>query len=257
MLVSGSHDEAVFLWNVRSGTVMRELPAHSDPVGGVDFVGDGSMICSCSTDGLIRIWDSGTGQCLRTLVDEDRKGVTGVRFVPNGRYVLGWSLDGAVRLWRVGEGRCVKTYAGHKGGEFGVGGTVGRYLVGDGEEACVLSGSEDGGLFAWDVVSKEVLWKAYAHKDVVLGVDWARGKDGRGLVVSAGRDRDVRIWIEDVPEKVLETRMERLKMIEGENNGYALEDDVDEQIMQMEREANRQLEGAEDVTMEEGEDGES
>ena len=256
MLVSGSHDEAVFLWNVRSGTVMRELPAHSDPVGGVDFVGDGSMVCSCSTDGLIRIWDSGTGQCLRTLVDEDRKGVTGVRFVPNGRYVLGWSLDGAVRLWRVGEGRCVKTYAGHKAGEFGVGGAISKYLVRDGEEACVLSGSEDGGVFAWDVVSKEVLWKVYAHKDVVLGVDWVWGKDGRGLVVSVGRDRDIRVWIEDVDEEVLERRTERLKMEEGVS-GYALEDDADEQMMQMEHDANQQLDGAQDVKMEDEEDGES
>ena len=256
MLVSGSHDEAVFLWNVRSGSVMRKLPAHSDPVGGVDFVGDGSMVCSCSTDGLIRIWDAGTGQCLRTLVDEDRKGVTGVRFVPNGRYVLGWSLDGAVRLWRIGEGRCVKTYAGHKGGDFGVGGAIGKYFVRDEEEACVLSGSEDGGVFAWDVVSKEVLWKVYAHKDVVLGVDWVRGRDGRGLVVSVGRDRDVRIWIEDVEEKVLERRTERLKMEEGVS-GYALEDDVDEQMMQMEHDANQQLVGAQDVKMEDRDDGES
>ena len=260
MLVSGSHDEAVFLWNVRSGGVMRELPAHSDPVGGVDFVGDGSMVCSCSTDGLIRIWDSGTGQCLRTLVDEDRKGVSGVRFVPNGRYVLGWSLDGCVRLWRVGEGRCVKTYSGHRAAGFAVGGGLARYLVEDGEggeEACVISGSEDGGVYAWDVVSKETLWKVHEHKDVVLSVDWVRlrGGDGRGLLVSVGKDRDVRVWIEDVPERVLERRRERVKMEEqGAESGYAVEDD-EEQMQMMEMEANRQLDGAEDVKMED-QDGE-
>jgi COMPASS component SWD3 len=31
---------------------MRSLPAHSDPVGGVDFIRDGTLVCSCSTDGL-------------------------------------------------------------------------------------------------------------------------------------------------------------------------------------------------------------
>ena len=38
ILVSGSYDEAVFLWDIRTARVMRSLPAHSDPVSGVDFV---------------------------------------------------------------------------------------------------------------------------------------------------------------------------------------------------------------------------
>ena len=52
MLVSGSYDEAVFLWDVRGARVMRSLPAHSDPVGGVDFVHDGTMVVSCGSDSL-------------------------------------------------------------------------------------------------------------------------------------------------------------------------------------------------------------
>ena len=53
MLVSGSYDEAVFLWDLRARRQMRSLPAHSDPVGGVDFIRDGTLVCSCSTDGLM------------------------------------------------------------------------------------------------------------------------------------------------------------------------------------------------------------
>jgi COMPASS component SWD3 len=53
MLVSGSYDEAVFLWDLRARKQMRSLPAHSDPVGGVAFIHDGTLVCSCSTDGLM------------------------------------------------------------------------------------------------------------------------------------------------------------------------------------------------------------
>ena len=53
MLASGSYDEAVFLWDVRAAKQMRSLPAHSDPVGGVDFVRDGTLIVSCANDGLV------------------------------------------------------------------------------------------------------------------------------------------------------------------------------------------------------------
>lgn len=53
MLVSGSYDESVMLWDVRGHRQMRSLPAHSDPVGGVDFVRDGTLVVSCATDGLM------------------------------------------------------------------------------------------------------------------------------------------------------------------------------------------------------------
>jgi hypothetical protein len=36
-----SYDEAVFMWDVRRAQVMRSLPAHSDPVAGIDVGLDG------------------------------------------------------------------------------------------------------------------------------------------------------------------------------------------------------------------------
>ncbi len=53
IIASGSYDEAVFLWDVRAGRLMRSLPAHSDPVSGIDFSPDGTLVASCSTDGLM------------------------------------------------------------------------------------------------------------------------------------------------------------------------------------------------------------
>ena len=203
MLVSGSYDEAVFLWDVRGARVMRSLPAHSDPVGGVDFVRDGTLIVSCGGDGLIRVWDTATGQCLRTLVHEDTAPVTAVRFAPNGRFVLAWTLDSCVRLWHYVEGRCVKTYQGHVNARYSVTGAFGVYGA-DGadaeresrqagqspaRQAFIASGSEDGAIVLWDVASKDVLQRIEGHEDVVLSVDTCKD-----MLASGGLDGMVRIW---------------------------------------------------------------
>lgn len=199
ILVSGSYDEAVFLWDVRSAKVMRQLPAHSDPVAGVDVCFDGTLIASCSSDGLIRIWDTMTGQCLRTLVHDDNPAVMSVRFSPNGKYVLAWSLDDCVRLWDYVEGRCIKTYQGHINRKYSLCGAFGTYSAPGGPpEAFAVSGSEDGSILCWDVVSKKVLQRIQGHTDVVLCVDTTEFA-GKRLLASCGLDRTVRLWEEEDP----------------------------------------------------------
>ena len=51
--VSGSFDESVRIWDVRTGKCLKTLPAHSDPVSAVHFNRDGSLIVSSSYDGKI------------------------------------------------------------------------------------------------------------------------------------------------------------------------------------------------------------
>ena len=53
---------------MKTGKCLKTLPAHSDPVSAVDFNRDGALIVSSSYDGLCRIWDTASGQCLKTLI---------------------------------------------------------------------------------------------------------------------------------------------------------------------------------------------
>jgi len=166
---------------------MRSLPAHSDPVSGVDFIRDGTLVASCASDGLVRIWDTATGQCLRTLIHEDNAPVVSVQFSPNGKYVLAWTLDSCVRLWDYIEGRCLKTYQGHQNLKYSIGGT----FVTSGNEVFLVSGSEDGSILIWDTKTKNIMQRLEGHVGVTLWVDaHPRG----GLIASGGLDRTVRIW---------------------------------------------------------------
>lgn len=137
------------------------------------------LICSS------RVWDTQTGQCLRTLVHEDNPAVTNVCFSPNGRFVLASNLDNCIRLWDYVSGSVKKTYQGHRNEKFAVGGCFG---VLDGEPF-VASASEDGGIVLWDVKSKEVVQRVEGHKGVCFWVD-VHGD----TMVSCGEDQTVRIY---------------------------------------------------------------
>jgi len=46
-----------------------------------------------------RIWDTASGQCLKTLIDDDNAPVSFVKFSPNGKYILTATLDNTLKLW--------------------------------------------------------------------------------------------------------------------------------------------------------------
>jgi COMPASS component SWD3 len=140
-----------------------------------------------------RLWDTATGQCLRTLVHEDNAAVTSVCFSPNGKYVLAWTHDSSIRLWEYISGRCVKTYQGHTNKQYSLAGAFGVYTGPGGiRQALIASGSEDGGILLWDVSSKEILQKLdTGHQGPVLGVHTHPTEE---LLVSGGMDGIVRMF---------------------------------------------------------------
>jgi COMPASS component SWD3 len=123
-----------------------------------------------------------------------------VRFSPNGKYVLAWTLDSALRLWNYVDGRCVKTYQGHANAKFSIAGAFGVYGPRDLPAAFVVSGSEDGALWMWDVGRKTVLQTIKgAHEGVVFGADT---HPLERCVVSGGADKVIRLWRAEEPEAV-------------------------------------------------------
>lgn len=65
LVVSGSDDKTVKLWDLNSNTCVHTFFEHRGMVSCVDFHPDGTCVAAASTDSTIKIWDIRTNKLLQ------------------------------------------------------------------------------------------------------------------------------------------------------------------------------------------------
>ncbi len=96
---AGREDFAIRLWNVSSPSApVRTLDGHARRVRAVAFKDDSLMLASAGDDGLIKFWDTRTGDELRSVVGGDGP-VLSLAFVPGTATLLSGGEDRFIRQW--------------------------------------------------------------------------------------------------------------------------------------------------------------
>lgn len=116
---------------------------------------------TCANLRFSRIWDTASGQCLKTLIDDDNPPVSFVKFSPNGKYILAATLDNTLKLWDYAKGKCLKTYSGHKNEKYCI---FANFSVTGGK--WIVSGSEDNMVYIWNLQTKEIVQKLQGHTGI-------------------------------------------------------------------------------------------
>jgi len=186
MLVSGSYDASVKLWDIRARDrkPVQSLDDAKDAV--TDVVACGAEVVAASVDGRVRAYDIRMARCVEDVVSP--AAVTSVRVSRDGKAMLVAALDGAVRLMDRANGALLKRYTGHRNDSLRV-----RCAFAQDEEF-VVCGSESGELFVWDLVEGKIVERLSCHAGkVVSSVEWAPGT-GRRQMITGGADGTVVVW---------------------------------------------------------------
>lgn len=154
LVVSGSDDKTIRLWEVYSRMEIMRLKGHDGGINAVSFSPDGHYIASGSGDGSVKLWDVSSGMEIATLkhlsagkhaqAGDDE--VYSVSFSPDGRFIVSGSGGGSVRLWEVSSGMEILQLKGHKDKVKSISFSPGGHYI--------VSGSEDGSIIFWLEQSK-------------------------------------------------------------------------------------------------------
>ncbi|OCH86891.1 dynein regulator [Obba rivulosa] len=133
LLASCSNDQTARITDPLSGEAKVDLRGHDHTVEVVVFAPasaypsirelagipdtdrsrrPGAYAATGSRDKTIKIWDTQSGQLLRSLAGHDNW-VRALVFHPTGKFLLSASDDHTIRVWELATGRCVKTIQAH------------------------------------------------------------------------------------------------------------------------------------------------
>lgn len=227
LLLSGSHDNSLRLWDLQQTVEVKALRGHGSRVEAVALNPTGKLAASGSQDGSVRVWDINGYAESRTIGSRTLTGhadaVLAARFAADGR-VLTASRDRTAKLWDHSGVELVRFEQGH---EFlatsavffdngqrlvtGAGDNTARvWNVGSGAELMVMRGTGRAGAVAvdpagrllatggsrsaaqlWNVATGERVAELMGHRAEITSVAF----NPSGTLLATGDDRgEIRLW---------------------------------------------------------------
>ncbi|CAG8483586.1 6804_t:CDS:2 [Cetraspora pellucida] len=218
-------DRQVYYWDVSTGRTIRRFEGHNQRVNTVDFNAEGTVIASGSYDTTIRLWDCRSQSRMPIQILEEAKDsitslqisqyeivsgctdgnirthdvrmgtlltdlishpVTSVSVSNDFNCILASSLDNVIRLMDRENGGMLNSFKGHINSSYKIHSCLSK------DDAYVISGSENGAIYIWDLLEGKVLTTlSNAHSGVVTCVKYHPRIDA---MISTSIDGTIKLW---------------------------------------------------------------
>jgi WD40 repeat protein len=227
LLITGSLDRQIHLWDTESGTLRRTLTAHSGLVGALAFSGDGSRFASAGEDKNIKMWNASNGYLLGRIDQAHSGPILAIALSPDGKllassaskdqvtklwdtenwtlkrminsgasYALAFSADGRrlltggseVQLWDTATGSLVNTFEGKSLSVTSLALSSDGSMLAAGTSA---EGTSQLSVLLWDIATGKLKHAIRGHSGPVWSVGFS--PDGK-FVVSGSDDATIKIW---------------------------------------------------------------
>ena len=185
MVVSGSGDGRLRLWNIKERSVVGEpWEAHTAIVRCLDWSPNGQEIVSGSEDGTVRRWNPDTGRQIEPTIQTSHSWVYAVKYSPQGDKFASCGMDKVTRVWSR-DGQLLNEIKGHGDS------VVSLCWSKDGSH--IFSGStlSDCTIRKWRLIDGEEVLLFQGHTNAVTSLCLSHDESH---LVSASRDCSIRIW---------------------------------------------------------------
>ena len=156
-------------------------------VTSVAFSPDGNLLVSSGMDKTVKLWNTHTGECLKTLVGSQQWLCT-VAFSQDGQTVASGGDDNTIRLWNINTGNC-QILEGHDAWIFSI--------AFHPHEDLLASSGFDNTIRLWNIETGECCRIISGHENIVCSV--AFHPDGKTLA-SGSTDNTIKLWNVDTGE---------------------------------------------------------
>ncbi|KAF7312260.1 Ribosome biogenesis protein Sqt1 [Mycena indigotica] len=196
VLLAGSNDTTLWLWQLPSGNTMQVFAGHTGAVQCGEFTPDGKRIVSACADGSLIFWDPRSPSPLFKLTPDDARfdldGITSLGVNHSSSLAVVGGAAGGVRVISLNKGEIVATLGGHTEGE-SIEAIAFVDLTGNTTGAgVVVTGATDGKACVWDLTTMK-LRATLEHDDAVTTL-LAHPSPKGYLLVSASADKMLRTW---------------------------------------------------------------
>ncbi|KAG1147533.1 hypothetical protein G6F37_002746 [Rhizopus arrhizus] len=211
-ILASLHNGCIQLWDYRMGTLLERFEEHDGPVRGISFHPTQPLFVSGGDDYKIKVWNYKTRRCLFTL-NGHLDYVRTVFFHHELPWIISASDDQTIRIWNWQSRTCIAILTGHN-----------HYVMCaqfHPKTDLIVSASMDQTVRVWDItglrkksqaptaMSFEDINRAgpggdmFGTTDVMVkyvleghdhGVNWASFHPTLPLIISAGDDRQVKLW---------------------------------------------------------------
>ncbi|MEP6988168.1 MAG: WD40 repeat domain-containing protein, partial [Chloroflexota bacterium] len=183
-IVSGTRGGDVIIWDVKTTHQMTRFSNPDYPISSATFSPDGTSVLAANENGIITMWDLGTGYVKPAFwMDKRNERVTNIFFEADGKSFFVSTSDGDLVLWDV-EGTTVLNRI-H---------THGSILNMSPDRQSFLVQPPHGGLEAWDVQQGQEVHRYKGHSDRINNIVFS--PDGK-RIVSNSDNGELIVWNTD------------------------------------------------------------